>query len=180
VGCGRRRLFPVSRHCSRHWLEWLRNTAEGYIRINCLCAKNSTLKSKHVHRFTRIRLYKTVIRPVLMYGSETWVMTKKIENIINSYERKILRRILWPINDNGTWRIRYNKEIYTLYWDPELSTVITLRLQWAGHVQRMESQSIPRMAMAGQMFGKRPVGNPKKRWMDAVKEDSYQILNWRN
>jgi hypothetical protein len=30
------------------------------------------------------------------------------------------------------------------------------------------------------MFGKRPVGKPKKRWMDAVKEDSYQILNWRN
>jgi hypothetical protein len=51
-------------------------------------------------------------------------MTKKTENIINSYERKILRRILGPINDNGTWIIRYNKEIYTLYGDPELSTVI--------------------------------------------------------
>jgi hypothetical protein len=36
------------------------------------------------------------------------------------------------------------------------------------------------MVMAGQMFGKRPVGKPKKRWMDAVKEGSYQILNWRN
>jgi hypothetical protein len=44
----------------------------------------------------------------------------------------------------------------------------------------MESQSIPRMVMAGQMFGKRPVGKPKKRWMDVVKEDSYHILNWRN
>jgi hypothetical protein len=44
----------------------------------------------------------------------------------------------------------------------------------------MESQSITRMVMAGQMFGKRPVGKPKKRWMDAVKEGSYQILNWRN
>jgi hypothetical protein len=36
------------------------------------------------------------------------------------------------------------------------------------------------MVMAGQMFGKRLVGKPKKRWMDAVKEDIYQILNWRN
>jgi hypothetical protein len=44
-----------------------------------------------------------------MYGREAWVMTEKIENIINSYERKILRRILGPINDNGTWRIKYNK-----------------------------------------------------------------------
>jgi hypothetical protein len=79
------------------------------------------------------------------------------------------------------WRIRYNKEITTLYGNPELSTVIKLRrLQWTGHIQRMESQSIPRMVMAGQMFGKRPVEKPKKRWMDAVKEDSCQILNWRN
>jgi hypothetical protein len=53
-----------------------------------------------------------------MYGSETWVMTKKLENIINSCERKILRRILGPVKDNGTRRIRYNKEIYTLYADP--------------------------------------------------------------
>jgi hypothetical protein len=44
----------------------------------------------------------------------------------------------------------------------------------------MESQSIPRMVMAGQMLGKRPVGKPKKRCMDTVKEDSYQILKWRN
>jgi hypothetical protein len=36
------------------------------------------------------------------------------------------------------------------------------------------------MVMAGQMFGKRPVGKRKKRWMDAVKEDVYQILNWRS
>jgi hypothetical protein len=62
-----------------------------------------------------------------MYGCETWVMTKKTENIINPYKRKILRSIFGHINDNGTWRIRYNKEIYTLYGDPELSTVIKLR-----------------------------------------------------
>jgi hypothetical protein len=48
------------------------------------------------------------------------------ENIINSYERKILRT-LGPVNDNGTWRIRYKKEMYTLYGDRELSTVIKLR-----------------------------------------------------
>jgi hypothetical protein len=35
-------------------------------------------------------------------------------------------------------------------------------------------------SMAGQMFGKRPVGKPKKRWVGAVKEDSYQILKLRN
>jgi hypothetical protein len=33
------------------------------------------------------------------------------------------------------------------------------------------------MAVVGQMFGKRPVGKPRKRWLDAVKEDNYQMLN---
>jgi hypothetical protein len=53
------------------------------------------------------------------------VHDKKIEYIINLYERKILR-ILGPINDNGMWRIRYNKEMYNRYGDLELSTVIKL------------------------------------------------------
>jgi hypothetical protein len=61
-----------------------------------------------------------------MCGSKAWIMTKRIENIINSYERKILR-ILGPISDNGMWKIRYNKEIYNLYGNLELSTVIKLR-----------------------------------------------------
>jgi hypothetical protein len=44
----------------------------------------------------------------------------------------------------------------------------------------MESQSIPKMIVVGHMFGKRPVGKPRKRWLDAVKEDSYQMLKWRD
>jgi hypothetical protein len=44
----------------------------------------------------------------------------------------------------------------------------------------MESQSIPKTAMVGQMFGKCPVVRPRKRWLDAVKEDSYQMLKWRD
>lgn len=141
----------------------------------------SMFKSKNVHPYTKIRLYKTMIRPVLIYGCETWAMTKNSENLINAFERKILRRIFGPINDQGIWRIRYNRELYQQYKEAELSTVVKFkRLQWAGHVQRMEESSIPRKAMKGKMFGKRHVGKPQKRWIDAVKEDSQQILRCRN
>jgi hypothetical protein len=113
-----------------------------------------------------------------MCGSEKSVMTKKI---INSYGMKILRRILGPISGNGMWGIKYNNEMYNLYGDLGLPTVVKLsRLQWAGHVQRLESQSIPKMAMLGQMFGKHPAGKPRKRWLDAVKEDSCKMLKWRD
>jgi hypothetical protein len=36
------------------------------------------------------------------------------------------------------------------------------------------------MAVVGQMFGKRPVGKPRKRWLDTVKENSYQMLKWKD
>jgi hypothetical protein len=44
----------------------------------------------------------------------------------------------------------------------------------------MVSQSIPKMAVVGQMFGKRPVRKPRNRCLDSVKEDIYQILKWRD
>jgi len=49
----------------------------------------------------KIKLYKTLIRPVLVYGSETWVLSKSDEAILGVFERKILRDIFGPTNDNG-------------------------------------------------------------------------------
>jgi hypothetical protein len=84
-------------------------------------------------------LYKTLICTVLTYGSETWMLSKKSENALSIFERKILRRIYGPLQDNGQWRFRYNKELYELYGEPDFVTCIKLkRLQWAGHVRRME------------------------------------------
>jgi len=61
----------------------------------------------------KIKLYKTLIRPVLAYGSETWLLSKCDEAILGVLERKILRAIFGPTNDNGgEWRIEYN-ELYT-------------------------------------------------------------------
>ena len=55
-----------------------------------------------------IKLYKTLIRPVLAYGSETWVLSKSVQAILGVFERKILGAIFGPTNDNGEWRIKYN------------------------------------------------------------------------
>jgi hypothetical protein len=50
------------------------------------------------------KLYKTLIRPVLAYGYETGVLSKSDEAILGVFERKILRAIFEPRNDNGEWR----------------------------------------------------------------------------
>jgi hypothetical protein len=67
------------------------------------------------------------------------MLSKKSENALSVFERKILRRIYGPGQDNGKWRTGYNKEMYELYGEPDLVTCIKLKwLQWAGHIQRME------------------------------------------
>ena len=98
-----------------------------------------------------------------MYGCEVLTMPKKSEKLIDTFERKILRRIYGPINENGMWKMRSNKEIYDLFKEPEISTLVKLkRLQWAGHVQRMDERRIPKRVRTGVMFGRRPVGNTGK------------------
>lgn len=138
------------------------------------------LKSQTIHRNNKIRLYKTIIRPILCYGCETWTMQSKAEERLNSFERRILRRIFGPVQDEKGWRIRYNSELYQLYKDMEVSRFIKFRrLQWAGHVVRMDEKRIARRSFTQQMHGKRIVGKPRKRWEDEVRKDAVNILGIR-
>ena len=87
----------------------------------------------------KIKLYKTLIRPALAYGSETWVLSKSVETRLGVFERKFLRAIFGSTNDNGEWRIKYSYELYTLYKDSDIITYIKInRPRWAGHVIRLE------------------------------------------
>ena len=86
------------------------------LRVN-ICWYLSTVK---------IKLYKTLIRPVLAYGSETRVLSKSDEAILVVFERKILRTIFGPTNDNGERRIKYNNELYTLYKECDIVTCIKI------------------------------------------------------
>jgi aldehyde:ferredoxin oxidoreductase len=85
------------------------------------------------------------------------------------------------MKENNTWRIRYNNELYKQCDEPGLSDIINLkRLQWAGHVQRMEGKGIPKRILENNFIGKRPVGKTRKRWINAVETDSREILKVRN
>jgi hypothetical protein len=61
-----------------------------------------------------MQIYKTVVRPVATYRSETWTLTKSEENSLRIFERKILRKIYGPVQEGDTWRIGYNEGLNRL------------------------------------------------------------------
>jgi hypothetical protein len=60
-------------------------------------ANHDTLKSKIIWRVVKMQIYKALIGPVVMYGSETWTLTKSDENLLRIFKRKILQKIYGPI-----------------------------------------------------------------------------------
>jgi hypothetical protein len=77
----------------------------------CFFGLRKQLQSGHLSRPTKFVIYKTLIHPVLLYGSETWVLTKREENQLLVFERKVLRTICGPKLENSEYRRRYNFEL---------------------------------------------------------------------
>ena len=69
------------------------------------------IKSKFLTKNAKMKMYKTMIRPVVTYSSETWALTAKDENNLRIFERQILRKISGPVKIDNIWRIRNNMEI---------------------------------------------------------------------
>jgi hypothetical protein len=62
----------------------------------------------------KIRLYETLIRPVVIYGAETWTMVKKEEQALLIFERKIFRRLYGPKYEDGEWKSRTTRKLEEL------------------------------------------------------------------
>jgi hypothetical protein len=90
----------------------------------CYFALQRILKSKSYSQKTKLAIYKTIIRPIVTYASETWVLTKKDEALIGTWERKVLRKIFEPVNERNVRRIRSNQELRCMYQDLDLVTTI--------------------------------------------------------
>jgi transcription termination factor 2 len=99
-----------------------------------------------------------------------------------TWERKILRKIYGPKCEQGVWRIRSNLEIQNMYKSPDIVTEIKLRrLEWLGHVIRMEDTRLPKMVFNAKPEGRCGVGRPRLRWLDDVEADikALGIKIWR-
>ena len=142
----------------------------------CAGALRRVLTCRWISRAVKVQIYTTVIRPVVLYGAETWRTTKAMERKLDVFENGIMRQICGPVQENGQWRRRHNAELRNLTELPWLSDVMRAqRVRWAGHVARKGENSLTAVAMRGQPEGRRPVGRPRKRWEDGLVEDLRQV-----
>jgi hypothetical protein len=68
-------------------------------------------KSRLVTRQSKLKLYRTVIRPIVTYASETWVLKETVIQKLLVFERKITRKIFGPTKENQIWRVKPNEEL---------------------------------------------------------------------
>jgi GH43 family beta-xylosidase len=129
---------------------------------------------------TKIRVYRTVVLPVVLYGCETWSLTLREEQRLRVFENRVLRRIFGPKRDEATgeWRRLHNEELNDLYWSPNVRVINSRRMRWVGHVARVEEKRGAYRILVERREGRQPLGRPRHRWEGNIKMD-VQGVGWR-
>jgi len=92
------------------------------------------------------------------------------------------RKIHGPTKEKGQWRIKTNLELITKYKSQDIVSVIkTRRLEWLGHVIRMNETRCVKKIFEGKLEGRRDRGRPRLRWIDGVEDDLRKlgVKGWR-
>ena len=133
-------------------------------------------KSKQYSLKTKLRLYNSNVKAVLLYGSECWRVTRedmrKVDVFHNSCLCKICN-IFWPNRIS-------NEELCKKTGSSHMSLEIKRRrLRWLGHVLRMPNERLPKVALRWTPVGKRKRGRPKNTWRRTVMMELKEMgLTW--
>ena len=100
----------------------------------CYHSVQNVLSSRLLSKNLKIKIYRTIILPIVLYGCETWSLTLREERKLRMFENMVLRRIFGPRRDEvtGEWRRLHMEELNDLYSSPNIVRVIKLRRDGLG------------------------------------------------
>jgi len=112
----------------------------------------------------KIKIYGTIILPVVSCGCETWSLTLREERRLRVFENRVLRRIFGPRRDEVTreWRKLHNQRLNDMYCSPNIVRVLkSRRIGWAENVARIRERRSVFRVLVGKTEGKRPLLRPR-------------------
>jgi len=136
------------------------------------------LSSRLLFKNLNIKIYRTIILPVVLYGCENWSLILREERKLRMFENMVLRGIFGPRRDEvtGEWRRSHNEELNDLYSSPNIVRVTkSRRMGWAGHVARMGDDRGMYRALVGKPEGRRPLGRPRRRLVVNIRMDLQEV-----
>jgi hypothetical protein len=136
------------------------------------------LSSRLLSKNLKIKIYKTIILPVVLYGCETWSLTLRVEHRLRVFENRVMRRMFGSKRNEvtGEWRKLHKEELRDLYSSPSVIRIIkSRRMRWAGNVARIEEKRNAYRLLVGKPEGKRPLGRPRRRWVDNIRMDVGEV-----
>ena len=140
--------------------------------------QQNLLSSSLLSKKLKIKIYRNIILPVVLYGCKTWSLTLREERRLRVFENRVLRRVFGPKRDEvtGEWRKLHNEELSDRYYLRYIVRVVkSRRMRWAGHVARKgEGRGVHRV-LVGKPEEKRPLGRPRLRLEDNIKMDLQEV-----
>ena len=134
---------------------------------------DSILKSRYITLPTKVLLVKAMVFPVVMYGCESWTMTKAERQKIDAFELWCWRRLLWV-----PWTARRSSQSILKEISPGCSLeglILKLKLQYFGNLmQRVDS--LEKSLMLGGVGGRRRRGQHRMRWLDGITDSMGMSL----
>src|SRR5215469_9305354 len=122
----------------------------------CYYSVQNLLSSSLLSKNFKIKIYRTIILPVVLCGCETWSLTLREECTLRVFENRVLRRVFGPKRDKvtGEWRKLHNEELKDLYSSPSIGRGFkSRRRRWGGHVARMGEERGVHRVLGGEPEG---------------------------
>jgi len=144
----------------------------------CYYSVQNLLSSRLLSKNLKIKICRTIILPVVLYGCENWSLILREELRLRVFENRVLRRVFGPKRDEvtGEWKKLHNEELRDFYSLPNIVWVIqSRRMRWAGHMARMGEGRGVHKVLVGKPEGKRPLRRPRRRWEDNIKMDHREV-----